>query len=145
MCNLFLVTFYLPNLSKLLFRLPKLLLHFNWLLGIKVPNLLESYGIMSILRVSFHGGRSPTTLNIVFSVTNSNSHGSILIVKPNVVSPPLNVNLTLFFIPWKKIKLNRGSTCLHVINIVTYWVGFHSNFNHAWLYLISNLLGCKFY
>ena len=43
--------FDLPNFRISFFGLPNLLLHFNYLLGIKVPKLLESYG-SKILRAA---------------------------------------------------------------------------------------------
>ena len=47
------------------------------------------------------GNTGIATLNMIFSVTNSNRLGSILIVNRNVVSPTLNVNPTFFDIPCK--------------------------------------------
>ena len=39
--------------------------------------------------------------NMIFSVTDSNRHAQHLIVNNGVVSPTLNVNPTLFVIPYE--------------------------------------------
>jgi hypothetical protein len=56
----------------------------------------------SILQFQEHHIRT-TTLNMIFSVTNSNCLISILIVNRSRVSPTLNVNPKLFVIPVKTL------------------------------------------
>jgi hypothetical protein len=69
-----------------------------------------------------------TTVNIIFSVTNSNCLAHYLIVNYGVVSPTLNVNLTVFVIPCKLffgiIDLQYCNYC-HILRDF-----FNPNFNY---------------